>query len=160
MHFVTCSQRQSGNLKRQQPPIIVSTNLKPFQYLKLLLYLLNIIIILFYWINILNVRLLKCIYFAFQSDKTKSQGVSFVFKKIVDIRKIFCALSIILRNKTTSADTHLYPGCQRLFQRGFRYLWYPGQILYKVYVKQREQNVYIKGKLMLSPRLKMYCQLD
>ena len=96
MHFVNCSQRQSGNLRRQQPPIIVNT--KQFQYLKLLLYLLNIIIILFSWINVVNVRLRKWIYFAFQ-------GVSFVFKKIVDTRKIVCALSILLRNKNTSSDT-------------------------------------------------------
>ena len=35
-------------------------------------------------------------------------------KKIVDTRKIVCALSILLRNKNTSSDT-LYPGCQRPF---------------------------------------------
>ena len=31
----------------------------------------------------------------FNQTKKKSQVVSFVFKKIVDIRKIFCALSIL-----------------------------------------------------------------
>ena len=74
----------------------MSTNLKQFQYLKLLLYQLNIIIILFYWINIVNVRLRKWIYLAFQSDKKNHKVYPLFLKKlIVDIRKIFCALSVL-----------------------------------------------------------------
>ena len=45
----------------------------------------------------------------FQSDKKNHKVCPLFFKKIADIRKIFCALSILLRNKNTSSDT-LYPG--------------------------------------------------
>ena len=118
MHFVTCSQRQSGNLKRQQPPIIVST--KQFQYLKLLLYLLNIIIILYFsgsTSSVLDYG--NGFTLLFNQTKKITRCVLCFLKSCRHPKDLLCIKYSIkkLRNKNTSSDT-LYPGCQRLFQRG------------------------------------------